>query len=160
MAAAREACVLSRELARTEPSAHRPTLAAALANYSAVAGVAGEPVQALACARLAVTTYRQLARENLAYEPGLASSLLNLGVAQAMVGRRRKALAAIREATAMFARLETRTPMAFQDGLMKSLDAAADLLADTRDREVARSLRQLIAAGKLIDAAGLVSEGS
>ena len=112
-----------RRLARANPAAYEPDLAASLNNLSVRLAGAGQREEGLAAIEEAVEIYRRLARANpAAYEPDLAASLNNLSNRLAEAGQREEGLAAIEEAVEIYRRLARANPAAYEPNRAMSLN--------------------------------------
>jgi hypothetical protein len=129
LAAAQEAVALYRALARENPQAFTPNLAASVSNLATFLSEAGDRQGALAAAQEAVALYRALARENpQAFTPNLAASVSNLAGRLSEAGDRQGALAAAQEAVALYRALARENPQAFTPNLAMSLGAYGQAL--------------------------------
>ncbi|QMU69103.1 tetratricopeptide repeat protein [Streptacidiphilus sp. P02-A3a] len=125
-----------RALARENPAAHLPDLAAALNSLSVRLAEMGQREEALPVIRESVEIRRALARENpAAHLPELAGALNNLAVRLGVLGRHTESLAALREATGHYRALVAENPAAHLPGLALSLNNLAIRLGETGRHE-------------------------
>ncbi|MFH8692672.1 tetratricopeptide repeat protein [Streptomyces anulatus] len=111
-----------RALARANPDAHLPDLAAALNSLSIRLGEVGRREEGLAAVQEAVGHYRALTKANPdAHLPNLASALHNLSVHLGGVGRHEEGLAAVQEAVEIRRALAEANPDAHLPDLARSL---------------------------------------
>ncbi len=117
----KEAVVLYRQLAQTNPQLFRPALAKILNNLGLWQNDLGQHQEALEAMKEAVEIRRQLARDH--HRSDLAKSLNNLGVIFFRLGRRQEALKSTREAVELYRELVQDDPTeAFRGGLARSLN--------------------------------------
>ena len=122
LAATQEAVDIYRGLARANPQAFLPYLAASLNNLGNRLSALGRREEALRATQEAVEIRRQLAQENpQAFLPDLATSLNNLGSDLSALGRREEALAAYEEAVRTLLPFFQALPAAFADWMQTML---------------------------------------
>jgi len=138
LAATQEAVDIYRGLARANPQAFLPYLAASLNNLGNRLSALGRREEALTATQEAVDIYRGLARANpQAFLPYLAGSLNNLGAMLSALGRREEALAATAEAADLYRDLARANPQAFLPDLAMSLNSLGNRLSALGRREEA-----------------------
>jgi tetratricopeptide (TPR) repeat protein len=122
LAAAREAVLLCRSLARADPHSFELVLAANLAKMSTYLAEMGQRKEALDAAMEATALWKRLADADPdAHGSGLANSLHDLGTALSEAGRPREALAAAEKAVAIQRRLAAKDPVTHRRWLAGSL---------------------------------------
>jgi tetratricopeptide (TPR) repeat protein len=136
LAAAREAVEMYRALAKEQPDAFLPYLAAGLGNLGNNLSRLGRREEALATSREAVRIYEGLA-ETGASVSDLARALMNLGDILADLGRREEALAVTRQAVAMGRILTKDGTDGFLRDLAGSLNDLGNRLSGLGRREEA-----------------------
>ncbi|MDC0708263.1 tetratricopeptide repeat protein [Stigmatella sp. ncwal1] len=133
-----EAVGLYRALAKRNPDAFRPNLAAGLNNLGVMLSAQGRREEALEASREAVGLRRELAKHNPdAFRPALAASLHNLGARLSGLGQREEALETTREAVTLYRELAKRNSDAFRPDLAASLHNLGNRLNDLGQREEA-----------------------
>ncbi|MDG4834798.1 tetratricopeptide repeat protein [Solwaraspora sp. WMMD1047] len=138
LAPAEEATGIYRRLAKVNPDAYLPDLAASLNNLGMILSVLGRREQALAPAEESTGIYRRLAKVNPdAHLPNLAASLHNLGMILSVLGRREQALAPAEEAVTIRRRLAEANPDAHLPNLATSLNNLGNRLSELGRREQA-----------------------
>ena len=141
LAPAEEAVRVSRQLAKKDPKAQLPVLAAALGNLSAVLAELGRVEQALASAQEGVQISRRLQQSDPgAYEAELASALRLHGAVLAQLGRRDKALGSTEEAVQIYRHLADTAaadPDAYLPDLASALNNLGALQAEQGHQEKA-----------------------
>ena len=126
-----EAVYIFRRLARSNPAAYEPNLAASLSNLASFQSETGDRAGALTTALEAVEIRRRLARTNpAAYEPDLARSLSIAAIAQAGEGDAIAARQSAKEAVTLLVPWAQKMPDAFGP----LLDSAQDLLANLSNK--------------------------
>jgi len=134
---------LYRTLARKNPGAFLPDLAASLNNLGAVLSALGRREEALGTTQEAVGRYRELAQRNPdAFLPYLAGSLNNLGMMLSALGRREEALRVTQEAVEIHRELAQENPDAFLPDLAGSLNNLGAMLSALGRREEALEATQ------------------
>ena len=129
LAASREAVTVWRRLAKVNPAAHEPSLAASLGNLSVDQWHLGLREESLSAHGELVTLYRRLARANpVAYQAALAASLSDFGGRLSEMGRLDQALAPAREAVEIGRPLAGADPARDPDFAM-ALDNLSIILA-------------------------------
>ena len=139
-----EAVTIYRELAKTNPTAYLPNLAASLTNLGIRLSEVGRRQDALTPTQEAVTIYRELAKTNpAAHLPNLANSLWTVGWVCAAHGvRRAEGLAAVQEAVAILTPLAAQLPAAFLDRLNAMRATMAELLDGLGRTDEAEQVRR------------------
>ena len=133
---AQEAVALYRALAKANPQAFTPDLAAGLNNLANHQSEAGDRQAALDTAQEAVALRRSLAAANpQAFTADLAMSLNNLALRQSEAGDRPAALVTAQEAVSLYRALANANPQAFTPVLATSLDTLGVVLRAVGGRE-------------------------
>jgi len=129
-----EALRIHRELARAEPEAYRPELAAALNNLGALLADLGGRAEARRCYKEALVIRRELAEADPgAYRPCVATTLCNLGNLLRASGDRPEARRCHEEALVIRRELAQTEPGAYRPYVATTLNNLANLLADLRE---------------------------
>ncbi len=128
---AKEAVVLYRTLAETQPDAFKPNLAGTLNTLASSLSNLGKRDEALAAAKEAVTIYRTFAEaQRDSFKPTLAVSLNTLASSLSSLGKHDEALAAAKEAVTLYRTLAETQPDAFKPNFAMSLTNLATRLSD------------------------------
>ncbi|MFH8796829.1 tetratricopeptide repeat protein [Streptomyces sp. NPDC017941] len=125
-AAAQEAVMIRRGLARANPHTHEPALATALVNLSRRLTRVARHAEAHRAAAEAVTVLRGLAEGGSAtFDEDLAAALMNLGACLAPLGATTEVCKVLQEAVAVRRRLATGNPRQFEPALAVALQSLA-----------------------------------
>jgi tetratricopeptide (TPR) repeat protein/nucleoside phosphorylase len=140
LAALRDVVSRARTLAKSNPDAFQPDLAARLNSLGINESALGHHELALAALRESVDLFRALvARNPDAFHDHLATSLHNLHKQLSAMGQHEQALAASREMVDIYRALAVRNPDAFQHDLATSLNNLANRLGELGEYQFAQA---------------------
>ena len=143
---AQEATNLYRTLAKHNPAAYTPDLAASLNSLANYLDINGQQREALTIAQEATTLYRTLAEHNPAtYTPDLAASLNNLASYLDSNGEQPEPLTIAQEATTLYRTLAEHNPATYTPDLAASLNNLAICLASNgQQREALQTAQEAV----------------